>query len=167
MMAEEFSFSITGLDSLLKKLEAVEYSTRHRVGKNALLAAARVVRADVKSEAEKFDDPETARSIAENTAIRWRGPRGKGAVAKNTGFLRFRVGILGGAKLPRKGTPPDKSAGAPTPHWRLIEFGTEKMPAQPFFRQALQKNVNRCTDTFVTEYEKGIDRAIKRATKGK
>lgn len=70
--------------------------------------------------------------------------------------------MLHGAVLKDGG---DLSTNAPTPHWRLIEFGTEKMPAAPFMRPALADSISEVTNTFVTEYEKAIDRAIRRAAK--
>jgi HK97 gp10 family phage protein len=47
----------------------------------------------------------------------------------------------------------------------LLEFGTEKMAASPFMRKALADHISEVTNTFITEYEKAIDRAIKRAAK--
>ena len=77
----------------------------------------------------------------------------------------FRVGVQGTARLPRKGEKTEDAPGGPTPHWRLLEFGTEKMPAAPFMRPALADSISEVTNTFVTEYEKAIDRAIRRAAK--
>ena len=73
--------------------------------------------------------------------------------------------MLHGAVLPKRGDQTDTQANAPTPHWRLLEFGTEKMRAQPFMRSALADNISAVIDTFATHYEKAIDRAIKRAAK--
>ncbi|HCL15741.1 MAG TPA: hypothetical protein DIC61_11200, partial [Pseudomonas sp.] len=73
-----------------------------------------------------------------------------------------RVGILHGAVLRNGG---DLSANSPTPHWRLLEFGTEKMRARPFMRSALADNISAVTNEFVSQYERAIDRAIKRAQK--
>uniref|UniRef100_UPI000A6F8F73 HK97-gp10 family putative phage morphogenesis protein n=1 Tax=Pseudomonas sp. NBRC 111142 TaxID=1661057 RepID=UPI000A6F8F73 len=81
---------------------------------------------------------------------------------KQTGDLGFRIGVLHGAVLKDGG---DLSPNAPTPHWRLIEFGTEKMAAVPFMRPALADSISQATSTFVSEYEKAIDRAIRRAEK--
>jgi hypothetical protein len=39
------------------------------------------------------------------------------------------------------------------------------MPAQPFMRNALADNVEAATAMFISEYDKALDRAIKRATK--
>ncbi len=156
-MADGVEFSITGLDSLLGKLESVSYDVRRKGGRAALRKAAQVVVQKAKDGAERIDDKETGRSIADNIALRW-----SGKLFKQTGDLGFRIGVLHGAVLKDGG---DLSPNSPTPHWRLIEFGTENMAAVPFMRPALANSITEVTATFVTEYEKAIDRAIRRAAK--
>lgn len=156
-MADGVDFSILGLDGLLGKLSAVSVDVRHKGGRAALRKAAQVVVRKAKEGAERIDDQATGRSISDNIALRWNG-----RLFKRTGDLGFRIGVLHGAVLKDGG---NLSTNAPTPHWRLIEFGTEKMPAAPFMRPALADSISEVTNTFVTEYEKAIDRAIRRAAK--
>lgn len=156
-MADGVEFSITGLDSLLGKLDSVSYDIRRKGGRAALRKAAQVVVQKAKEGAERIDDKETGRSIADNIALRWNG-----RLFKQTGNLGFRIGVLHGAVLKDGG---DLSPNSPTPHWRLIEFGTESMAADPFMRTALANSISEVTATFATEYEKAIDRAIRRAAK--
>ncbi|MDN5519195.1 HK97-gp10 family putative phage morphogenesis protein [Pseudomonas sp.] len=156
-MADGVEFSILGLDSLLGKLAEVSIDVRRKGGRAALRKAAQVVVQKAKAGAERIDDKATGRSISDNIAMRWNG-----RLFKRTGDLGFRIGVLHGAVLKDGG---DLSSNAPTPHWRLIEFGTEKMPAAPFMRPALADSISEVTNTFVTEYEKAIDRAIRRAAK--
>ncbi|MFG0827370.1 HK97-gp10 family putative phage morphogenesis protein [Pseudomonas sp. CJQ_7] len=156
-MADGVEFSITGLESLLGKLESVSYDVRRKGGRAALRKAAQVVVQKAKEGAERIDDKETGRSIADNITLRWNGK-----LFKQTGDLGFRVGVLHGAVLKDGG---DLSPNSPTPHWRLIEFGTENMAAVPFMRPALANSISEVTATFVSEYEKAIDRAIRRAAK--
>ncbi|MFQ6574134.1 HK97-gp10 family putative phage morphogenesis protein [Pseudomonas sp. UM16] len=156
-MAETVEFSLLGLDSLLGKIQAVKYETKRKGGRAALRRAANVVAEKAKQGAERLDNKETGRAISDNIAVRWNG-----RLFKRSGDLGFRVGVLHGAVLADGG---DLSPNAPTPHWRLLEFGTEKMPAAPFMRPALTDNISEVTGTFITEYEKAIDRAIKRALK--
>lgn len=158
-MSAPVEFSITGLDPLLAKLASVSYDVKRKGGRYALRKAAQVVEKALKQNAARVDDPQTGRSIAANVAIRWNG-----RLFKRTGNLGFRVGILHGAVLKKGGST---EANAPTPHWRLLEFGTEKIRAQPFARQALEQNIGQATNEFVTQYGKAIDRAIKRAARGK
>lgn len=156
-MADSVEFSITGLDSLLGKLESVSYDVRRKGGRAALRKAAQVVMQKAKDGAERIDDKATGRSISDNIALRWNGK-----LFKQTGNLGFRIGVLHGAVLKDGG---DLSPNSPTPHWRLIEFGTENMSAVPFMRPALANGISEATNTFVSEYEKAIDRAIRRAAK--
>jgi HK97 gp10 family phage protein len=162
MMAETVEFSITGLDSLLGKLEAITYDVKRKGGRAALRKAAQVVRAAAAENAKRIDDPETAAAIHANVALRW-----SGRLFKRTGDLGFRVGVLGGARIPKskkKGAEPG-GPGGDTRYWAFVEFGTSDTAARPFMRTALANNIDLATKTFVTEYEKAIDRAIKRAAK--
>ncbi|MFJ4457713.1 HK97-gp10 family putative phage morphogenesis protein [Pseudomonas sp. NPDC089392] len=156
-MDDGVEFSITGLDSLLGKLDSVSYDVRRKGGRAALRKAAQVVMQKAKDGAERIDDKATGRSISDNIALRWNGK-----LFKQTGDLGFRIGVLHGAVLKDGG---DLSPNSPTPHWRLIEFGTENMAAVPFMRPALANSISEVTATFVSEYEKAIDRAIRRAAK--
>ena len=152
------TFVIHGLDALLAKFKAINYETRYKGGRFALRKAAQVVRDAARQKAQALNDPATGRSIAENIAERWNGK-----LYKTTGDLGFRVGVLGGAKLPKDNV--DQGANSPTPHWRLLEFGTEKMAAGPFMRPALENNIDQVVTVFVKEYGKAIDRAIAKAAK--
>jgi HK97 gp10 family phage protein len=151
-------FDVQGLPELLAKLESVSQDIKKKGGRFALRKAANIVAKAAKQNAESVDDPETGRSISKNIALRWDGKR-----FRRTGDLGFRVGVQHGAVL-KRGTP-DLSANSPTPHWRLLEFGTQNMAAQPFMRRALEDNVGVATQTFVTEYKKALDRAIRRAAR--
>lgn len=154
------SVELKGLDSLLKKIESVKYEAKRKGGRFALRKAAQVMRDEARRGAQQIDDPATGRSIANNIVERWNG-----RMFKRTGDLGFRVGVQGGAVLPKKGEPVDKSAGAVSPAWRLVEFGTSKMRAQPFFRRAGERSAQRATDVFIQEFGKSLDRAIKKAGK--
>lgn len=157
---ETIEFSLLGMDELLGKFDEISYGARRKGGRSSLRKAAQVIEQNLQQNALALDDAETGRSIAENVALRW-----DGKLFKATGDLGFRVGILKGAVTAKKGQPVSKSAGAPTPHWRLIEFGTENMPAEPFARRALADHISEITGVFVDEYNAALDRAIKRAQK--
>lgn len=156
-MADGVDFSLIGIDSLLGKLDTISLDLRKKGGRAALRRAAIVIVQQAKTNAQRVDDVHTGRSIADNIALRWNGK-----IFKQTGDLAFRVGVLHGAVLKNH---PDKAKNAPTPHWRLLEFGTEKMAAQPIMRPAIASTVDKVVTTFVTEYERAIDRAISRAQK--
>lgn len=156
-MADGVEFTLTGVDGLLGKLEEISDDLRRKGGRSALRRAGNVIVDRAKSNARRLDDPHTGRSIADNVALRWNG-----RVFRRTGDLAFRIGVLHGAVLQNH---PDKEVNAPTPHWRLLEFGTEKMKAQPFMRPAAENSIDQVVATFTSEYSKAIDRAIARARK--
>jgi HK97 gp10 family phage protein len=156
----DFSVKMNGVDELAKKLQGLKYDLAKKGGRFALRKAAQVIRNQARQNAQRVDDSETGRSIARNIVEKWNG-----RLNKQTGDLGFRVGVNQGAVLPKKGERPDESAGGPTPHWRLLEFGTEKMAARPFMVPAIEASAQQATDTFITEYGKAIDRALKRAGK--
>lgn len=158
-MADGIRFSLTGVDNLIATLQNVTYETKRKGGRAALRKAAQVVRDAAKRNAAGLDDPTTGRQISANIVERWNGRH-----FKRTGDPAFRVGVQHGAVIREKGNP-DTGSNGPTPHWRLLELGTEKMPAQPFMRPGLADNIGLATDTFVREYDKSLDRAIKRAAK--
>jgi len=150
-------FELKGLDELLGKFASIKNDVKYKGGRFALRKAANLVANAAKTSAATIDDPATGRSIQSNIAVRF-----SNRTFKRLGNLMFRVGVLHGAQLNKGG---DISPKAPTPHWRLIEFGTEKMSAHPFMRPALENNISAATNEFIGQYKKAIDRAIKNAKK--
>lgn len=157
VMADSVTFDIKGIDEVLGRMAAVTYDVRRKGGRAALRKAAQRVVEKAQEGARALDDAATGRSIADNIVLKWNG-----RLFKRTGNLGFRVGVRQGAVLAKGG---DTAAGSATPHWRLLELGTEKMAAHPFMRTALASQVAAVTDTFVSEYNAYLRRAIKRAAK--
>lgn len=157
MMADGVSFKLEGIELLLGRLDTLSDDLKTKGGRAALRKAGNVIVAKAKANASRIDDPGTGRSIVDNIAMRWNG-----RLYKQTGNLGFRVGVMYGAKLKNH---PSLTKNSPTPHWRLIEFGTENMRAQPFMRPAADSSINQVVATFTSEYGLAIDRAIARAKK--
>jgi HK97 gp10 family phage protein len=155
-------FDLSGFESLYAKLKLLKNDAKYKGGRSSLRKAAKVVEKKAKSNAARLDDPETAANIEANITTRF-GSK----YAKATGNAMFRVGVLGGAGGNRKAAYFDKLAGKDTRHWRMLEFGREGQSAQPFMRPALQDSVSEATNTFAKEFEKTIDRAVRKANKGK
>lgn len=161
-MASGFDVQVTmtGIDELHKKLQGLSYDVQKKGGRFALRKAAQVLRDSARQQAQQVDDGATGRSIAANIQEKWNG-----RLNKTTGDLGFRIGVNQGARLPRKGEQPDTSAGGPTPHWRLLEFGTEKMAPRPFFRRGVESAIQQATNVFMSQFDKAIDRALKKQGK--
>ena len=162
MASDGIQFSMLGIDELIGKLDSVKQDVRLKGGRFALRKAANLVRDKAKANALQLNDPKTGRSISDNIAVKF-----SSRTFKATGDVKFRVGVNHGAVLPTKTSEADSGQGGPTPHWRLLELGTENIAANPFMRDALEKNINAATDEFIKHYGKALDRAIKRAQKKK
>ena len=153
---DSVSVNIQGLDELIEKLNSVSYDMKRKGGRAALRKAAKVISDAAKRGAEAINRSETSNSIPANIRIQW-GNR----TFNRTGDLLFRVGVDGGAAY-KAGNKNASRPGGDTFYWRFLEFGTQKIAAIPFMRPALEENTAKALDTFVVEYKKYIDRAIKR-----
>lgn len=175
MMADSVEVSLTGLESLLGKMEAVSEVTRNKAGRFALRKAANIIRDRARSNASRVDDPLTKEAIHKNIVASFSSKQ-----FRRTGDLAFRVGVMGGARQyantkanVRKGragrtykTAGDKgNPGGDTWYWRFLEFGTEHASAKPVLRPAMNGVDNAVISVFAEEMEKAIDRAIRQATK--
>lgn len=154
-MVDDVSFTIEGLDAISEKLKAVSGTVKQKRGRAALRKAGMIVVKAAAAAVAVDDDPATQRSIARNVAIQWNNRR-----FRATGDLAFRIGVRGGAVIP-KGQPIPDGVKAATPHWRFIEFGTRTSIAKPFLRPSLANNIDAVTRSFVTGLESLIDRAIR------
>lgn len=167
-----FEVKIEGADAILKKMEAVKHEAIYKGGRSSLRRAAKVIADAAKLNAQKLNDPATANDISKNIDFRWNG-----RIYKRTGDLAFRVGVRGGA-VDYSNTADNRRAGrvgkqfktdgskanpgGDTWYWRLLEFGTSKMGARPFMRPAAEQNTFAVINTFATNFEKSLDRAIKK-----
>ena len=158
-MREFIGFSISGAnaDKLAETLQFIGQDMKLKSGRFALRKAAQVIADRVRENALRVDNPLTPEKIHLNVDARWNGRR-----YRSTGELAFRIGIMGGAGGNRSATELAANPGGDTRHWRYVEFGTKKTRANPFFRQSLQESANAATKTFIDNYQKSIDRAIKR-----
>ena len=160
MARDGVSYEMTGLPELLGKLDGLEYDLKRKGGRFALRKAAQVLREQARQNAARIDDPTTGRSIADNIDIRW-----SGRTFKRTGNMMFRLGVLTGSTRNLEPGNPDTGTGGATPHAMLVELGTEKAPAQPYLRPAVNQAGQEAVSEFIKQYGKSIDRALKRARK--
>lgn len=148
------SVTITGADEAIKRLESLSKAMRGRAVRRALGKGAAVVRKAAKVNALRIDDPETGRRIADNI-----GQRVRGRISRRTGDPTVSVGVLSERGRIPKGNP-DTGRRGNTPHWHLLELGTEVMRAQPFLRPALESNLQSATDAFAGALGKEIDKEL-------
>lgn len=151
-MAEFVHAKFDGVAALTKRIDALKVDVRFKGGRAALGAAARVVRDQIRQNAARVNDPQTPESIAKNVVERFASRS-----SKASGNPQFRVGVLGGAKSP--GDP--GAPGGSTFHWRFVEFGTEKMAAQPIVRPAGEQSAQAAIDKFAVVYGRYLDKLAK------
>jgi len=159
-MADSVTFKIEGAEALNARLKTVSDDVKYKGGRFALRKAAQVIREGAKDNAKRLDDPQTAADISANIVERW-----SGRTFKRTGNLMFRVGVMGGAGGSLTSEKLRGNPGGDTRHWRYLEFGTENISATPFMRPAITKNLQAITGKFVSEYNRALDRALRRAKK--
>ncbi|MFK3846610.1 HK97-gp10 family putative phage morphogenesis protein [Stenotrophomonas sp. NPDC078853] len=174
-MADRIRFDVSGLDDVKRKMAQLKADVIHRTGRAALRRAAIVLREQARSNARRIDDHETAEAIWKNIDVRW-----DARSYRANGTLGFRVGVLGGArkyadtKANRRAGRAGADMAAPgssgnpggdTWYWRMKEFGTSKMPAQPILRPVGEQAGQEAVDTFARFFNQGLNRAIKRNTK--
>ncbi|MES2910623.1 MAG: HK97-gp10 family putative phage morphogenesis protein [Pseudomonadota bacterium] len=156
-MPEQFEVD---LQRLSRTFDSLKKEVRYKSGRFALRKAAQLVRDAARENASRLDDPITAANISKNITERW-----SSRYYKATGDLMFRVGVMGGAGGRAKSEELASLPGGDTQHWRHLEFGTERTAAQPIMQPALRNNAQAATDVFVTQLDKGIERALKAVTK--
>ena len=165
-MSIEIGVSVTGLPELVAKLDGLKEETQRKGGRFAMRKAAQVIRDQARKNAEALNDPETPESIAKNIVERFSPRR-----FKRSGDLLFRIGVLGGARdysaygEITTGKSATNNPGGDTFYWRFLELGTSKHQAQKPIRNAADQSAQQATDTFIREYNKAIDRALRKAAK--
>ena len=162
MMVDPVTANVEGLEPLLARMDNISFDLRKKGGRFAWRKAANIIRDKARQNASQVNDPKTPEEIAANIVVRF-SPKD----FKRNGDLVFRVGVLGGARghAAASGEVAGKgkdNPGGDTYYWRFLEFGTINMPAQPFARRALSENIQAATNEFISQYNKALDRAIKR-----
>lgn len=151
----DVQWDLRGFDAAIGKMKKLPADLRQKPGRSALGSAARVLVSQAKDNALRLDDRETGRRIAENVIQRFRS-----RYYRQTGDLMISVGVgTEKGRIP-KGNP-DTGPKGNTPHWHLLEIGTEKMRAQPFLRPALVESLEKIQTTFAKKLEEQLDKLLK------
>ena len=155
----DFEVKLQGVDPILGKMRTLKREIRLKPARSALGQAAKVIRQQAQQNALQVNDPETGRTIADNIVQRFRSK-----YHRRTGDLMVSVGVATERGRIPKGNP-DTGPKGNTPHWHLLELGTEKMAAQPFLQPAAHQQAEAAMGKFTTSLDKGIDRILKKAGK--
>lgn len=153
-MADGIDFSLIGFEGVRRKLAVTPIKLRTAGARKALSSAANIVTKAARDNAQRLDDLDTGRRIRDNI-----GKRTRGGYSRRTGNAMVSIGVLTQKGRIPKGNP-DTGAKGNTPHWHLVEEGTERARAQPFLRPALANNIGPVIDKFAIELEKQLDQAL-------
>ncbi|EFI59768.1 MULTISPECIES: HK97-gp10 family putative phage morphogenesis protein [Comamonas] len=152
----DIQFKLTGFDEVSKRLQALPVELRKKPARSALGKAATLVRGQAQTNAIWLDDKATGRKIADNIIQRFRS-----RYSKRTGDVMISVGVgTEKGRIP-KGNP-DEGPKGNTPHWHLLELGTEQAKPQPFLRPAAEQQAEAAIALFGTELDKAITRLVRR-----
>lgn len=152
------TFDLQGFDAAIAKLRALPVQLRGKAGRSALGKAARLVTNAAKNNAQGINDPATGRKIADNITQRVRS-----RYQSQTGDIMVSVGVATEKGRIPKGNP-DTGPKGNTPHWHLVELGTEQMAAQPFLRPALEGQIDQVTAAAATHLERELDKIAKKGS---
>lgn len=142
---------IEGMEALLDKLRRLQGTGARRVLTRASRAGMAETRKKARENAKRLDDPKTAENIARNITTKVNSKRFNSA-----GVILARVGVAGGAQQDKGGG----GSGGDTYYWRFLEFGTSKMPAQPFLRPAM--DASQITQAFTAAFAEAVDKELQK-----
>jgi len=152
VLGDGVTVRMSGFEQVSRRLEALPGKVRGRIARKAIGAAALVIRREARKNALNVDDPETGRRIADNIGQRMRTRHNR-----MTGEVRVSVGVLSEHGRIPSGNP-DTGPRGNTPHWHLIELGTDKMRAQPFLRTALAQNIDAAINRFAVVFTRELNK---------
>lgn len=152
MANDGITIDISGLDQTMARLRSLPVKLQKKGIQSSLRKGANKVKRAIVANARALDDPDTDESIAKNIYVQTDNRH-----FKRTGNIKMRVGVLGGGKTKAQNS---SYPGGDTWYWRLLEFGTVNMPAQPFIRPALQSTQGIITDTVAGSLSVYIDKEL-------
>lgn len=153
---KEVTVKIEGLEGIEKKLKEIPQKFAYRGMRRALRRGANVIRDHARSNAKRLDDPQTREQIAKNIAVAGGGSKRE----RQAGGPMMRVGVMGGARFNAGagGLP----GGNTTGYWRLLEFGTSKMRAQPFMRTAIVSGAEPAIGAVASAAQVELDKELRK-----
>lgn len=147
-----YETQLKGLDQLRQKMKKLDRELTDKLVRRSVSAGARAIRDRAKAIVSASDDPETGRQIANNIVTRYRKK-----LSQREGGVVVSVGVIYPKGRIPKGNPDD---GKNTPHWFLLELGTEKMKAQPFLVPAAMQEAAALPQIIVDDLSKRLDKEI-------
>lgn len=141
-MALAVNISVLGDRALERKLSRLKAATQKKIVRKALRAAAKPIRDDAKANA-----PVDEGDLRKNIKVR----------AMRRSRVRLGVIVRTGTR-DEMGIPADSNWYYPA----IVEYGYDDVPANPYLRNALDKNRQQALRTMGAEISSGIDREARR-----
>ena len=149
-----FDAKFEGMDALRKRAAGLTDAVRGKIAVAAVRKGAALIVKQARANVAAMDDPQTGRKIGKNigTSYRSKESRRTDSVIVATG-VRYPRGRM------EKGNPDD---GVQTPHWHLLELGTEDAAAQPFLVPAALTVQNQIPDVIAAALSAGVTRELQK-----
>lgn len=147
-----FDVKLERVDALRPKMEKLNQALNQKLVRQALTAGGRKIRDRARAIVSASDDPKTGRQIAKNITTRYRSRQ-----SRQTGDVIVSVGVAYPKGRIPEGNPDD---GVNTPHWHLLELGTETMKAQPFLVPAATQEAASLPQVIVDDLSKRLDKEV-------
>jgi HK97 gp10 family phage protein len=157
----EVVVKIEGLDKVVAALRALPPEMGSKGGgpiRGALFAAAKVFKEEARIRAPVGDDTPSPGRLRDNI-ITVRGRNNRHGVAESY-MVTVRTGRRGKGAL---GALARAYSNRDAWYWRFVEFGTNKMPAQPFLRPAFETKKHEALAVFRTQLSRLVSLAERRA----
>lgn len=147
-MADEVQVQLTGFREMAERLKQLP----ERVAKNALRRAVAAGAAEVRNQARANAPVDTGEMKRDIQQKREKDQRGN-FMAKYSIFVRS------GKKSRLSGRARDVQKDSF--YWKFVEFGTSKMPAQPFLRPAFEAKKEEALRIIGEKLDEGIQQAAR------
>lgn len=155
-MANKIDFKVSGIEKISGRIKALPVAVQKKVMMPGVRKGATVIADEAEMRAARIDNPGTKNVIAKNVAVRFSPKR-----YRRTGDVMYRIGLLGGSqsfKGKPEQDPRSSNPGGSTWYWRLLEFGTSKMKAQPVMRPAMNEKAQQAFDASAAEMERQLQK---------
>lgn len=158
------NYKISERAKLIEDLKSLPVKIQRKALASAMRKGAAIVRNAAQTKAKTFDRADTPNKVWKEITVRTNSRLGR----QNGGYA-LSVGVKGGARRYTNNAR-NRAAGrvgqsyegpGKVYYWRFLEFGTQKMKAQPFMRPALADNVEAVIDTVAAELSNNIDQLVK------
>lgn len=156
------SVKVTGLKELGQRLNALERKAKNRIAVKAMRRGGVIIRDQARANAPLLKEkvPHRKRGTLKKNIIASTKPQKDGSVRtiifvrslKNSKIIEF------------KGKTGKSGAYNPNDpfYWRFVEFGTSKMPAQPFLQPAFSTKKEQASREIITTLRDDILREAKK-----